>query len=90
MCGGDIAGARGAAGCAAEGGDAFGGDGEAGCGSGGGVFAAQVSCEAFSPILPGDYRRTSYPVAGDAEKRQSANHGLLHAVDIFFDVIVSE
>ena len=28
-----------------------------------GVFAAQVSCEAFSPILPGDYRRTSYPVA---------------------------
>jgi non-lysosomal glucosylceramidase len=27
------------------------------------VFAAQVSCEAFSPILPGDYRRTSYPVA---------------------------
>ncbi len=28
-----------------------------------GVFAAEVSCEAFSPILPGDYRRTSYPVA---------------------------
>jgi non-lysosomal glucosylceramidase len=28
-----------------------------------GVFAAAVSCEAFSPILPGDYRRTSYPVA---------------------------
>jgi non-lysosomal glucosylceramidase len=28
-----------------------------------GVFAASVSCEAFSPILPGDYRRTSYPVA---------------------------
>ena len=28
-----------------------------------GVFAAQVRCEAFSPILPGDYRRTSYPVA---------------------------
>ena len=27
------------------------------------MFAAQVSCEAFSPILPGDYRRTSYPVA---------------------------
>ena len=28
-----------------------------------GVFAAEVRCEAFSPILPGDYRRTSYPVA---------------------------
>ena len=28
-----------------------------------GVFAAQISCEAFSPILPGDYQRTSYPVA---------------------------
>ena len=28
-----------------------------------GVYAAEVSCEAFSPILPGDYRRTSYPVA---------------------------
>ena len=28
-----------------------------------GVFAAQVSCEAFSPILPGDYQRSSYPVA---------------------------
>jgi len=28
-----------------------------------GVYAAQVACEAFSPILPGDYRRTSYPVA---------------------------
>jgi len=28
-----------------------------------GVFAAEVSCQAFSPILPGDYRRTSYPVA---------------------------
>ena len=28
-----------------------------------GVFEAQVSCEAFSPILPGDYQRTSYPVA---------------------------
>ena len=27
------------------------------------VFAAAVSCEAFSPILPGDYLRTSYPVA---------------------------
>jgi non-lysosomal glucosylceramidase len=26
-------------------------------------FRAEVSCEAFSPILPGDYRRTSYPVA---------------------------
>ena len=28
-----------------------------------GVYAAEVRCEAFSPILPGDYRRTSYPVA---------------------------
>jgi non-lysosomal glucosylceramidase len=28
-----------------------------------GVVKAGVSCEAFSPILPGDYRRTSYPVA---------------------------
>ena len=28
-----------------------------------GVFQAGVRCEAFSPILPGDYRRTSYPVA---------------------------
>ncbi|MFN9546930.1 MAG: GH116 family glycosyl hydrolase [Cyanobacteriota bacterium] len=28
-----------------------------------GVFEAQVSCEAFSPILPGDYQRSSYPVA---------------------------
>ncbi|MCP9808032.1 bile acid beta-glucosidase [Cyanobium sp. HWJ4-Hawea] len=28
-----------------------------------GVFDAEVSCEAFSPILPGDYQRTSYPVA---------------------------
>ena len=28
-----------------------------------GVFQAEVSCEAFSPILPGDYQRTSYPVA---------------------------
>ena len=28
-----------------------------------GVFEAQVSCEAFSPILPGDYQRTSYPLA---------------------------
>ena len=28
-----------------------------------GIFAAEVSCEAFSPILPGDYQRTSYPVA---------------------------
>ncbi|MCP9833711.1 MULTISPECIES: GH116 family glycosyl hydrolase [unclassified Cyanobium] len=27
------------------------------------VFAADVRCETFSPILPGDYRRTSYPVA---------------------------
>jgi non-lysosomal glucosylceramidase len=28
-----------------------------------GVFEAEVHCEAFSPILPGDYQRTSYPVA---------------------------
>ena len=28
-----------------------------------GVYDAEVSCEAFSPILPGDYLRTSYPVA---------------------------
>lgn len=28
-----------------------------------GVFQAEVGCQAFSPILPGDYRRTSYPVA---------------------------
>ncbi|KEF42928.1 MAG: hypothetical protein ER33_03415 [Cyanobium sp. CACIAM 14] len=28
-----------------------------------GVFTAEVSAEAFSPILPGDYLRTSYPVA---------------------------
>jgi len=28
-----------------------------------GVFKAAVSYEAFSPILPGDYTRTSYPVA---------------------------
>ncbi|MEB3317132.1 MAG: GH116 family glycosyl-hydrolase, partial [Cyanobacteriota bacterium] len=27
------------------------------------VFQAEVSCEAFSPLLPGDYQRTSYPVA---------------------------
>ncbi|MCT0229596.1 bile acid beta-glucosidase [Synechococcus sp. CS-1324] len=27
------------------------------------VFQAGVSCEAFSPILPGDYQRSSYPVA---------------------------
>ena len=27
------------------------------------VYRAELSCEAFSPILPGDYRRTSYPVA---------------------------
>ncbi len=26
-------------------------------------FAAEVSAEAFSPILPGDYQRSSYPVA---------------------------
>jgi len=28
-----------------------------------GVFQATVRCEAFSPILPGDYQRSSYPVA---------------------------
>ena len=28
-----------------------------------GVFDAQVGVQAFSPILPGDYRRSSYPVA---------------------------
>jgi len=28
-----------------------------------GVFRSAVRCEAFSPILPGDYQRTSYPVA---------------------------
>jgi non-lysosomal glucosylceramidase len=28
-----------------------------------GTYSAEVSCEAFSPILPGDYQRTSYPVA---------------------------
>jgi non-lysosomal glucosylceramidase len=28
-----------------------------------GVFEAKLSCEAFSPILPGDYQRSSYPVA---------------------------
>ena len=28
-----------------------------------GVYDAEVSCEAFSPILPGDYQRSSYPVA---------------------------
>ena len=28
-----------------------------------GVFDAEVSCEAFSPILPGNYQHTSYPVA---------------------------
>jgi len=28
-----------------------------------GVFAAEITCEAFSPILPGDYQRTSFPVA---------------------------
>ena len=27
------------------------------------VYRAGVLCEAFSPILPGDYQRTSYPVA---------------------------
>jgi non-lysosomal glucosylceramidase len=27
------------------------------------VFAAQVGCQAFSPLLPGDYQRSSYPVA---------------------------
>jgi len=26
-------------------------------------FQAEVSCEAFSPIIPGDYQRSSYPVA---------------------------
>ena len=28
-----------------------------------GIYRARVSAEAFSPILPGDYQRTSYPVA---------------------------
>ena len=28
-----------------------------------GVFEAEVSCEAFSPILPGNYQQTSYPLA---------------------------
>ena len=28
-----------------------------------GVFAAKVRCEAFSPILPGNYRQSSYPLA---------------------------
>ena len=28
-----------------------------------GVFRSGVLCEAFSPILPGDYQRSSYPVA---------------------------
>ena len=27
------------------------------------MYDAEVRCEAFSPILPGDYQRTSYPVA---------------------------
>jgi non-lysosomal glucosylceramidase len=27
------------------------------------VFRAQVGCQAFSPVLPGDYQRSSYPVA---------------------------
>lgn len=40
VCGGDVADARGAAGCAAEGGNALGGDGEDGGGSGCGVYAA--------------------------------------------------
>ncbi|MGA0021143.1 MAG: GH116 family glycosyl-hydrolase, partial [Vulcanococcus sp.] len=28
-----------------------------------GVFDAEVSCQAFSPILPGNYQQTSYPLA---------------------------
>lgn len=28
-----------------------------------GVFSAELSCEAFSPVLPGDYRHSSYPLA---------------------------
>jgi non-lysosomal glucosylceramidase len=28
-----------------------------------GVFEAEVACEAFSPVLPGDYLRSAYPVA---------------------------
>jgi len=28
-----------------------------------GVFDAEVSCQAFSPLIPGDYQRSSYPVA---------------------------
>jgi non-lysosomal glucosylceramidase len=28
-----------------------------------GVFDAELSCEAFSPILPGNYRQSSYPLA---------------------------
>jgi non-lysosomal glucosylceramidase len=28
-----------------------------------GVYDAEVRCEAFSPILPGDYQRSSYPLA---------------------------
>ena len=27
------------------------------------VFRARICCEQFSPIIPGDYQRTSYPVA---------------------------
>ena len=27
------------------------------------VFRARIRCEQFSPVIPGDYRRTSYPVA---------------------------
>jgi non-lysosomal glucosylceramidase len=27
------------------------------------VFRAEVGCEAFSPILPGDYQRSAYPLA---------------------------
>ncbi|MBM5809656.1 MAG: bile acid beta-glucosidase, partial [Cyanobacteria bacterium M_surface_9_m1_291] len=28
-----------------------------------GVYDAEVSCQAFSPILPGNYQQTSYPLA---------------------------
>jgi non-lysosomal glucosylceramidase len=27
------------------------------------VFQAELTCEQFSPILPGNYQQTSYPVA---------------------------
>lgn len=27
------------------------------------VFKAEIACEQFSPVIPGDYRRTAYPVA---------------------------